>query len=329
MDDISLKKGDEGLITEKEQVMKNNSTVSLYAALGVGILAVSTAAIFIRYAQAGAASLVIAALRMGFSSLLLAPVVLFRYRNDLLQLTRRQLGLALLAGCFLALHFALWISSLEYTSVASSVVLVTTTPLWVALASPFLLKEALSPGALAGMGVALLGGAVVAMSDACVVSPAFACPGLNDMLGTGNAWGNFLSLAGAWMAAGYLMVGRRLRSSLPLVPYIFMVYSASSLALLAMMALGGKSPLGLSLPTYFWIFLLALIPQLLGHSIFNWALRFLPASFVAVNLLGEPIGSTILAFFLLSETPSALELAGGCLILLGIYLASQGNAAAQ
>lgn len=294
-----------------------------YLALAGGILAVSTAAIFIRYAQNDSPSLVIAALRMSFASLMLAPLALWRHHSTLSALTRRQWGLALLAGSFLALHFAAWISSLEYTTVASSVVLVTTTPLWVALASPFVLKESIGRAAIIGMVVALLGGTIVALSDACTLQPQLACPGFAGQLDARAQWGNFLALAGAWMAAGYIVMGRQLRGNMPLVPYIFVVYSMSSLVLLGIMLLFDHSPLGLPAVSYFWIFLLALVPQLLGHSIFNWALRYLPASFVAVNLLGEPIGSTILAFFLLSETPSALELGGAAFILLGIYISSR------
>ncbi len=292
----------------------------LYLAIVGGILAVSTAAIFIRYAQQEAPSLVIAALRLSLASIILAPIAWMRHRAELRALTRATLGLGLLSGIFLALHFATWISSLEFTSVASSVVLVSTTPLWVAIFSPIFLREIPTRFTLLGLALALLGGTVVGLSS----WQADPSEGLLSEMTSGPAfWGNFLALAGAWMGAGYLMIGRRLREKMSLIPYIFVVYGMAAVVLVLIMLAFGQSPLGYSPQFYLWMFLLALVPQLLGHSTFNWALRYLPASFVAVTLLGEPIGSTILALLILQEIPSALELAGGVLILAGIYVASQ------
>jgi drug/metabolite transporter (DMT)-like permease len=125
------------------------------------------------------------------------------------------------------------------------------------------------------------------------------------------------------MGAGYLLIGRRLRARMSLIPYIFVVYGMAALVLIVIMLAARQSPLGYPPINYLWMLLLALVPQLLGHSTFNWALRYLPASFVAVTLLGEPIGSTVLAFFILREAPSALEIIGGILILAGIYAAAR------
>lgn len=294
-------------------------------ALAGGILAISTAAIFIKFAQADAPSLVIAALRLTLATLTLAPLTLARHRDEISKLTRRELGLALLAGLFLAVHFAAWISSLEYTSVASSVVIVTTAPLWVALASPFLLKEMLKRNAVLGLALALAGGVIVALSDTCHWQNGFVCPSLGEFFHGQALLGNFLALVGAWMSAGYILLGRRLRTKLSLLPYIFVVYGMAALVLIVLMLGAGQSPLGYSPLTYLWLLALALIPQLLGHSTFNWALRYMPASFVSVALLGEPVGATILAYFLLGETPTPFKLAGAALILGGIYVASLGN----
>jgi drug/metabolite transporter (DMT)-like permease len=247
---------------------------------------------------------------------------LTRHRDEVRSLTRRELGLALLAGLFLALHFAAWISSLEYTSVTSSVVIVTTAPLWVALVSPFALKESLKRNAALGLALALVGGVIVALSDACNWQGGLVCPSLVDFFKGQSLLGNFLALAGAWMSAGYILIGRRLRTKLSLMPYIFVVYGMAALVLIVLMVGAGQSPFGYSATTYLWLAALALIPQLLGHSTFNWALRYLPASFVSVTLLGEPVGSTILAYFLLGETPTPFKLAGAALILAGIYAAS-------
>ncbi len=292
-------------------------------ALLTAILAVSTASIFIRFAQKDAPSLVIAAYRLSFASLALAPLALARHRDELRRLTRSELRLGLLSGIFLALHFATWISSLEYTTVASSVVLVSTSPLWVALLAPVFLKEPLSRWVLVGMLLALAGGTIIGLSDACHWSTGFVCPPLSEFVKGKASFGNFLALAGAWAVTGYLLIGRKLRARMSLIPYIFVVYGMAALVLIVVMLLAGESPVGYQPSTYVWLLLLALVPQLVGHSTYNWALRYLPAAFVAVITLGEPIGSTILAFMILQETPSLLQIAGGVLILAGIYISSK------
>lgn len=295
-------------------------------ALLIAILAVSTASIFIRFAQTdGAPSLVIAALRLTFATLLLAPVAITRHRAEIRALSRSELSLGLVSGLFLAVHFATWISSLEYTSVASSVVFVSTGPLWVALLSPMLLNERLRGAAMIGLGLAILGGTVIGLSDACTWSAGLQCPDLDQVMQGRAMWGNFLALAGAWAVTGYLIIGRRLRAKMSLIPYIFIVYGMAALALIVIMFAAGQSPFGYEAKTYGWIFLLAAVPQLIGHSTYNWALRYLPAAFVAVTTLGEPIGSAILAFFILSETPTIAILIGGVLILLGIYFAAKSS----
>jgi drug/metabolite transporter (DMT)-like permease len=304
----------------------HRARIILPFALLMAILAVSTASIFIRFAQMdGAPSLVIAALRLSFATLLLAPLAITRHRAELRNLTRTELSLGVVSGLFLAVHFATWISSLEYTSVASSVVFVSTGPLWVALLSPMLLNERLSRAAIVGLGLALLGGTVIGLSDACVWNAGLQCPDLNQVMQGGAMWGNFLALAGAWAVTGYLIIGRKLRARMSLIPYIFVVYGMAAIGLIIMMLGAGQRPFGYEAKTYAWIFLLAAIPQLIGHSTYNWALRYLPAAFVAVTTLGEPIGSAILAFLFLNETPNIAILVGGVLILLGIYFAPRSS----
>jgi drug/metabolite transporter (DMT)-like permease len=295
-------------------------------AILTAILAVSTASIFIRFAQAQAPSLVIAALRLTFATLLLAPIAWTRHRAELSRLTRREIVPGIFAGLFLAAHFATWISSLEYTRVASSVVFVSTGPLWVALLSPLLLNERLTRAAVVGLGIAILGGVLIGLAEACTWNGGLRCSDLGQALQGRAMWGNFLALIGAWTVSGYLILGRKLRATgISLIPYIFLVYGVAALALIATMFAARQSPFGYPLQTYGWIFLLAAFPQLIGHSTYNWALRYLPASLVAVTTLGEPIGSAILAFFLLQETPTAIVIGGGVLILTGIYLASRGE----
>jgi drug/metabolite transporter (DMT)-like permease len=303
--------------------LEDRPRITLPLAILFAILAVSTASIFIRFAQREAPSLVIAALRLTFASLVLAPIALTRYRDELRSLTRAETLLGLLSGFFLAIHFATWISSLEYTTVASSVVLVSTGPLWVALLSPVFLKEPLTKPVLIGMFLALLGGTVIGLSDSCQLENGLSCPPLSEFIQGRAFLGNFLALAGAWTVAGYLMIGRRLRGGMSLVPYIFLVYGFAAVMLVGFMFAAGQSPLGFSPLVYIWILLLALVPQLIGHSTYNWALRYLPAALVSITTLGEPIGSAVLAYVILSEAPTLLTILGGILILAGIYISSK------
>jgi len=304
--------------------MNSRTRFLLPIAIVIAILAVSTASIFIRFAQMdGAPSLVIAALRLTFATMLLAPLALIRHRDEIKHLTQTEWLLAVSSGIFLAVHFATWITSLEFTSVASSVVFVSTGPLWVALLSPMLLKEHVSRTAIIGLGLALVGGTIIGLSDACVWDAGLACPALADVLQGPAMWGNFLALVGAWTVTGYLIIGRKLRAGMSLIPYIFLVYGIAAFVFLVIMVIAGDSPAGFAPQTYGWIFLLAAIPQLIGHSTYNWALKYLPAALVAVTTLGEPIGSAVLAYFILNETPALAVLVGGAFILTGIYLASR------
>ncbi|GAB4496822.1 MAG: DMT family transporter [Anaerolineales bacterium] len=306
--------------------MDSRTRFTLPIALVIATLAVSTASIFIRFAQAGGApSLVIAALRITFATLMIAPVALTRHLDEIKRFTRTEFLLGVFSGIFLAAHFAAWITSLEYTSVASSVVFVATGPLWVALLSPILLKEHLSRTAIIGLILAVIGGAIIGLADACVLENGLVCPALGDILQGRAVWGNFLALAGAWAVTGYLIIGRKLRAGTSLVPYIFLVYGMAAITLVIIMFVSGSTPFGYKPSTYGWIFLLAAIPQLIGHTTYNWTLKYLTATMVAVTVLGEPIGSATLAYFFLNETPSLATIAGGVLILAGIFVTSRGR----
>jgi drug/metabolite transporter (DMT)-like permease len=287
-------------------------TIRPYLGLAMGIVAVSFASIFIRLAEAP--PLVIAASRLTIASLILAPAALIRARDELRALNRGDLGLALLSGLFLGLHFATWISSLEYTSVASSVVFVDTSPLFVGLASHLLLKERVSRQMSAGIAVAVLGGIIIGYGD--------------FGLGARELFGDFLALAGAMAVSGYFLVGRKLRRKLSLLSYIFLVYATAAAFLVVLCLVTGHTFSGYSWQTYLMFLLLAVVPQIIGHSSFNWALKYLPATFVGVGTLGEPIGSTVLAYFILNEAPTLAKIGGGALILAGIYLSSRAESAA-
>jgi drug/metabolite transporter (DMT)-like permease len=278
-------------------------------ALALGIAAVSSGSIFARFAQVEAPSLVVAAFRLLLAVVLLLPFAWLRYRNVLRALKAREWLWLLAAGFFLAVHFATWITSLEYTSVASSVALVATSPLWVALFSWIVLGESLKPSLVIGLALALCGSVVISFAEA------------RAAISTRPFLGNALALAGAMAVSGYWLIGRRMRRGLALVPYVTVVYGSAALLLLAATAITAQPMTGFEPATYGWFLLLALLPQLLGHSSFNWALGHLPAAYVAVATLGEPIGAAILAFFFLGETPTVLKAFAAILILAGIFLA--------
>jgi drug/metabolite transporter (DMT)-like permease len=306
--------------------MKLPSKISPFLGLSFGILAVSTASIFIRFAQQQAPSLVIAAGRVSIATLLISPFVLTRYWVEIKSIPKRTFVFLVLAGVFLGLHFATWITSLEYTSVASSVVLVTTAPLWVALLSPIFLKEKITSVVIIGLLISLAGSMIVGLNNACnFANGQLACIGFENLF-TGKVFlGNLLALAGAFFAGGYLMIGRHVRGTLCLPVYTFLVYGMAALVLIVMVLITGTPITQINAPAWMWILLIALVPQLLGHSTFNYFLKSLSATYVSIAMLGEPIGTVILAFFFLHESPSIMEIVGGILILSGIFIASRVN----
>ena len=284
--------------------------VNPFLALVVGVLAVSTGAIFARMAGE-APALVIAAYRVGLASLVLLPIAWFTARRELAGLSAADIKLAGVSGLFLALHFATWISSLDYTSVTNSVVLVNTNPLWVGLLTPFIARERLGRTAVISILVSVVGGVIIGTGD-------FETGG-KALLGDG------LALAGSVCAAIYLLIGRRLRQKLTLTAYIMVCYGSAAVILWAMVLALRLPVTGFSTDTVSAFWAMALIPQLIGHTSYNWSLRWFSAGTIAVSLLGEPIGSSILAYVLFDERPTVYKFVGGGLILLAIYLSSRGE----
>jgi drug/metabolite transporter (DMT)-like permease len=292
------------------------SRARVLAVLAAGVLVVSTASILIRWLQAdGVPSLSIAAWRLAFAALILAPVVLARRRDELAGLAWRDWGLAMASGAFLAAHFATWILSLEYTSVASSVALVTTNPIWIGIASWLFFRERLGAVMIVAIALALGGSAVIFLTDA---TDAGGAP-------RAAALGNALAVIGSLTVCGYLLIGRRLRRGMSLLAYVGVVYATAAVCLVLFAAAAG-APLGGFAPTsWLMLFALAVGPQLLGHTSFNWALKYLPATLIALAILGEPVGSTVLAWLLLSEPVGPVKLVGMAFLLAGIFLAARGG----
>ena len=288
--------------------MPTPGLVWVYLVLIVAILAVTLAAIFVRLADAP--GVVVAAYRMALASLVLIPISARGLRST--PLTAQTLLFSALAGLFLGAHFATWITSLSYTTVAASTTLVSTTPLWITLFSWLFLRTVPSLSVLLGVLVAVAGGAMI---------------GFGDLRG-GNAplLGDALALSGAIFLTGYFLLGRSAqRHGLRLDAYAGLAYGVAAAVLLPLPAIAGLPYIDYRLDTFLWIALLALIPQLVGHTGINFAMKRLDPTFVAAVALLDPVGSTMLAFLFFREVPSSLTLVGALVLLLGIAITARAS----
>jgi len=287
----------------------SNIPFNPYVVLIGGIIGVSTGAIFARLADAPA--LVTAAYRVGLAALILIPFAGWKVGDELRRLSARDIKLAMLSGLFLALHFATWISSLDYTAIANSVVLVNTIPLWVGLLTPLVTGDRIQKPTIISIILSVIGGGIIGFGDFATGGPAL--------------WGDFLALVGALSAAIYLLLGRNLRRKLSLLSYVAVCYGSAAVILWLVVLLLKLPITGYSTQTVTAFWAMALISQILGHTSYNWALKWFSTGFIAVALLGEPLGSTILAYLLFDEGLTGLKLAGGLFILSAIYLAASGE----
>jgi len=275
-----------------------------YIALGVGVAAVSTAAIFVKLSSAP--SSIIAFYRLFFTVLILAVPTMIRHRKDFKILTKLEWKYSILSGIFLAFHFITWFESLKYTSVASSVVLVTLQPIFAMVGIYILFNERVSRYGLLGAGLALLGSFIIGWGD--------------FQIGGKALFGDILALLGAMLVTGYWLVGQALRKTLSLLPYTFLVYTASSITLLLYNIVLGESFFHYAIKEWIVFLLLAIIPTIFGHTVFNWSIRYVNAVTVSVTILAEPIGASILAFIFLHEIVSLTQMIGGLIIFLGIFI---------
>jgi drug/metabolite transporter (DMT)-like permease len=283
------------------------------ALLVLGVLAVSASAILIRLAEAP--PLATGFYRNAMAAAIVVPLVLVRHRGELRALTGRQWAVAVLSGAVLAAHFALWIPSLDYTSVAASTVLVTTGPVWVALLSRITIGERVTRRAAIGIGLSLAGAIVISGADFGASAR--------------SLFGDLLALGAAVAAAAYILAGRGLRPRVSLLMYVGIVYTVASAILgLAMLVTG--TPFAGYEPEVWGLFaLMTLGPQILGHTVFNYLLAHVEASVVAIAVTAEPVGASLMALVLFAEAPSVPEIAGGALILAGIYVAVAAQARAR
>ena len=283
--------------------------------LVLGVVVVSFAAPLIRLADAP--PLAVAFYRNLFASAVLIPLALATRRDELRRLRRRDLIPLSFAGLLLAVHFAVWIPSVRLTTVAASTILVTTQPVWSALLARLFLHERLVRAAAVGIGVAMAGALLISGVDFQLSAQAFV--------------GDVLALAGAIAVAGHRIVALGPRRRLSILPFVAVVYGVCSAALFVAVIVSGTPLTGFPAEAWLMIALLALGPQLIGHTVFNFLLRDLDPTVIAVAIMGEPVGASLLALLLFDELPSVGAVVGGCLLLVGIYIAvtSQSRRAAE
>lgn len=277
----------------------------LYFILGFGVVCVGFSSILIRLTDAS--PIVVATYRLALSAIMVLPVYL-SYKN---KITLRESLSFIPLSIFLAAHFILWISSLEFTTVASSTVLVTTNPVFTPIFSYLFYHNKIRKELIWGIVVAMSGSVFIALSSK-------ASFGLS-----GNLFGDILALLGAVAFSLYLTVGKGVREKFELLPFIFFTYTFTAIILLCIALITRQNLFIYPKKTYFMLFLVAFIPQILGHTSYNYSLKYLNPSFLAVTLLGEPVIATVAAFFILKETPSMLEIIGALLILTGIYISAR------
>ncbi|WP_257627759.1 DMT family transporter [Haloplanus salinarum] len=295
--------------------------VSPLVALGVAVLAISTSAILVRWSDAP--NVIKALYRVTFTVVALAPLVDGGDRLSLARIGRRDAAVAVAAGVALAVHFVVWFESLDHTTVAASVTIVQAQPVFVAAGAWVLLGERVSRRGALGIGIALAGMVALSFGPALLAAVDPTAEPAADV--TGAQYGNALALLGAVAVAGYYLAGRSLRRGLGVLPYVTVVYTACALVLLGVAVAQGL-PL-VSYAPHEWVLFaaMALGPGVLGHTVVNWALGHLESHVVSVSLLGEPVGSTLLAVVLLSEVPPPGTLLGGAVVLAGIYVTASAR----
>lgn len=322
-------------LTETVNAVRTRSgTTHAYVAIFVGLIAASFAANFVRLSQEdGVPSLVIAAGRLGLAWLILTPLVVYRYQEQLRQINRRDLLLTGLAGLWIGIHLTLMAVSLEHTKVLISQVFINTMPLWVALLERFFLRAKLAKIVWAGLVLALLGSSVIAFSGltqsddtaSSSAQPATTVETSEAERHDNTLLGGFLALSGALAGSVYMTIGRSVRGKVTLIPYVWMVFGGGGLTGLVFVfatrtPITGHEPMG-----YFWLLMLTLLPQLVGHSSMNYALAYIPAALVSLSTQAVTVISTIIAFFLFAEVPSEYDIVGSAIIAAGVSLAIWGQ----
>ncbi|MDE2748906.1 MAG: DMT family transporter [Chloroflexota bacterium] len=298
-----------------------STPIRAYAVIVVAIVATSSAAILIRLAlDENMPPLLIAGARLLIATAALTPIIFRRYQTRIRRLTRVELKLVALAGLCLAIHFTAWVTSLQYTTVLVSVVIVSTGPIWVAILEVIFLRIRLSRLVVLGLLVALSGGVIIGIP---LNGPLGASPAIESVSDT--LTGGLLALIGALTVSVYMLIGRRLRTTLAVIPYVWLVYGIASICALIVIVFTSTPLAGFRPQGYLVLLAMGLVPQLLGHSSLNYLLEYFHAAMVSMFSQLEPIGSAILAAFVFQELPPAKQIAGSIVIFMGVLLASRGE----
>ncbi|MER1986833.1 MAG: DMT family transporter [Solibacillus sp.] len=282
----------------------NKPPIHPYIPIIIGVISVSLSAIFVKLATADAG--VIAFYRMLFSVLMMLPVFVWKYIGELKELSKKDWIYSSLAGIFLAFHFILWFESLNYTSVASSTVLVTMQPLFAFIGTYLFFGERISRKTILAGSIAIIGSALISWGDFKISGSAL--------------YGDILALIACALITGYLLFGQDVRKRLSLMTYTMVVYSMSVVTLFFYVVIKGESFGPYPETEWFWFILLALIPNLLGHNLFNWAVKWVSTNVISIAILFEPVGAAILAMFIFNEYLTTTQVVGGLIVLAGITL---------
>ncbi|PEM44220.1 DMT family transporter [Bacillus toyonensis] len=282
------------------------SPIFSYFILFFGVFALSTSAIFVKLADAPAA--IIAFYRLLFATVILLPLLLFnkRNRNELKTLSKKQWGFGFLSGLFLAAHYVLWFESLRYTSVASSTVIVTLQPLFSMIGGYFLFKERFTKGAVIGCFIAISGSIVIGWQDFQISGDAL--------------YGDILAFMAAGIITAYFFISQHIRKDLSLIPYSVISYGSSACFLGIFAYIQQQSFIHYATQTWLSFIGLAFIATILGQTIFNWLLKWMSATVISMSILGETIGTCVLAYFILSETITLQQALGISIIFIGLTL---------
>jgi len=275
----------------------------IYILLGFGIFFLSLSGILIKLSTAP--PLITAFYRMFFTVLILTPYFFLKHRDKISFFLDYR---PVLVGFLLAVHFILWITSLNHTAISNSVIFVALQPIFTILLEYLFAREDLREGAVIGIIMAVIGSSIISIGDFFQ---------MQDYL-----FGNLLALSAAFFAASYLFIGRGVRKKIAYFPYLYILYSYAAFFLGLGVIIFDIPFTGQGINNYLIFLGLALGPTLIGHSILNYSVRYLPTSVVSLSILGEPILTTFLAWLLLSEKVMLTTMIGGVFILGGIYLGS-------
>jgi drug/metabolite transporter (DMT)-like permease len=282
----------------------DKSSIHPYIPIAIGVISVSMSAIFVKLADADAG--VIAFYRMLFSVLIMAPFFLSKYTSEIKRLSNRDWIFSSIAGIFLAFHFILWFESLNYTSVASSTVLVTLQPIFAFIGTFYFFKERLSFKTILSGLIAIAGSVLISWGDFKISGTAL--------------YGDMLALIACALVTAYLLFGQDVRKRLSLVTYTFVVYGVTTITLFFYVLLKGESFGPYPSVDWLWFLLLAIIPNLLGHTLFNWSLKYISTNVISIAILFEPVGATVLAFYIFKEYLIPSQIIGGIVVIIGIML---------